>query len=67
MNTILKGNVCPVMNDGVKASREIQHFYMPVNYSVHTNHVLTVFFYSNMFLDYILSCPDDDLVNKSKI
>ena len=45
---------CPILNNGVKASREMQLFWMQFNYNVYTNHVLIVSFCSNMFLDYII-------------
>ena len=45
---------CPILNNGVKASGEMQLFWMQFSYNVDTNHVLIVLFYSNMFLDYIL-------------
>ena len=43
-----------ILNNGVKASREMQLFWMQFSYNVYTNHVLIVSFCSNMFLDYIL-------------
>ena len=45
---------CPILNNGVKVSREMQLFWMQFSCNVYTNHVLIVYFYSNMFLDYIL-------------
>ena len=45
---------CPILNNGVKASREMQLFWMQFSHNVYTNHVLIVSFHSNMFLDYIL-------------
>ena len=45
---------CPILNNGVKASREMQLFWIQFTYNLYTNHVLIVSFCSNMFLDYIL-------------
>ena len=45
---------CPILNNGVKASREMQIFGMKFSYHFYPNHVLIGFFCSNMFLDYIL-------------
>ena len=42
------------LNNAGKASREMQLFWMSFKYNVYTDHVLTVSFYSNVFLDYIL-------------
>ena len=43
-----------ILNNGVKAFREMQLLRMSFNYDVYTSHVLSISFYSNMFLDYIL-------------
>ena len=37
---------CPILNNGVKASREMLLFLMQFSYNVYTNHVLIVAFYS---------------------
>ena len=45
---------CPILNNGVKASRAMQLFRMQFSYNVYIKHVLIVSFYSNMYLDCIL-------------
>ena len=41
----------PILNNGAKASREMQLFWMQFSHNVYTNHVLIVSLYSKLFLD----------------
>ena len=45
---------CPILNNGVKVSREMQPFWMQFSCNVYTNRVFIIYFYFDMFLDYIL-------------
>ena len=45
---------CPILNNCVKASRDMQPFWLPFNYNVCTIHVFTVSF-NLMVLDYIFT------------